>query len=227
MPRKPRVVVVGTPHHVYLRGNNRRRLFSGDDDRWFWLGCLQRGLEASACALHQLTMMTNHIHMIVTPPAEKALAQLVHRACQRFTQYRNDKRKSSGKLFEERYRSKVITDEPHLMMTTLYNDANAYRAGLVDDPVGHDWSTGPLHAGARGRISLELWTPSAWYRRLGRNPASRAKAYRHMMLAYTHRDRAEILPEELDDVSPYRRRIERPDGSSAREPETQWVSKPL
>jgi putative transposase len=224
MGRQARLVVAGQPHHVYLRGNNRRILFSSRGDRLFWLACLRRALDATKCQLHQLTLMTNHVHSIVTPPDEEALSTMMKRLCQRYAQERNQKRGASGKVFEERYRSKVIEDEAQMMFTTLYNDANGYHGGLVTDPFTHEWSTVPLHAGVPGaRLLRSLWTPSPWYQRLGKTKSARADAYRRLMIAYV-----ETNPEPVDsvlaidakaeraDAAPYSRRIRRPNGRSAR-----------
>jgi len=228
VPRQARLVVPGLPHHIYQRGNNRRRLFSSDADRLLWLACVQRGLTASATLLHQHTLMSNHVHMIVTPRDEDGLAILMKRACQRYAQIRNAQRDATGKLFEERFNSKVIADTRQLMATTLYNDANAFRANLIADPLGDEWSTGPLHANTRGsRITRRMWTPSGWYVGLGRTPAARAKAYRALMENYAPVDEppAIVEAEVEEEVLPYRRRVERPNGLSAREPETQRLRK--
>lgn len=228
MGRKPRLVVAGKPHHVYLRGNNRRKLFSSRADRIFWIACVRRALDATQCQLHQETLMTNHVHNIVTPPVEGALSEFVKRACHRYAQYRNQARGGSGKLFEERYRSKVIEDHEQLRVTTLYNDANAYEAGLVTDPVGHDWSTGPIHAGGSGgRMFRSIWTPSVWYVRLGSTPQERAEAYRKEMATYLELGESAPIDEEWEseDAEPYRRRLERPDGSCAREDLLQYGEK--
>jgi putative transposase len=220
MGRKPRVVVAGAPHHVYLRGNNRRVLFSSRADRILFLACLRRALDATKCQLHQLTLMTNHVHAIITPPDKKALSQLVKRTCQRYAQLRNAKRGGSGKLFEERYRNKVIVDEAQLRVTTLYNDANAFRAKAVREPFAHEWSTAPLHAATPGgRMLRSVWTPSSWYTRLGPTPSKRAEAYRAAMVEYLELEEAAPIDEEVEEVDDegYERRLERPDRSSARE----------
>jgi putative transposase len=229
MARKARLVVAGAPHHVYLRGNNRRRLFSSRADRLHWLRCLRRALDKTRCQLQQLTLMTNHVHMIVAPPGKDELSDLVKRACQRYAQLRNAEREASGKLFEERFGSKVITDDAQMMMTTLYNDANAYRAREVRDPLVHEWSTGALHAARPGsRIIASLWTPSPWYLGLGRTASARAAAYRTLMLAYERLDAPQTVDDEMADpvVPPYTRRLERPDRSSAREPAPRYGQKP-
>jgi putative transposase len=227
MPRQLRIVVPGVPHHVVLRGNNRRRLFSNNADRLFWLQCLDRAMKATHCALHQNSLMTNHTHLIVTPPTIESLPTLVKRACQRYAQCRNDRLNASGKLFEQRYYSEPVADETHLLYTLLYNDANAYRAGMVDDPTEHRWSTGPLHAARDdGKFPASMWTPLVLYTRLGRSREQRAEAYRRLMAAYLQ-DPAWIPYDDGASEPRYRQRIERPDGTSAREPElvTQWRRK--
>jgi putative transposase len=221
MTREARLVVPGYPHHVYMRGNNRRRLFSTDADRLMWLQDLERGLEATRCQMHQHTIMDNHIHMIVTPPDQDSLSRMVKRACQRYAQQRNEQRDASGKLFEERFHSKVIESERQLMVTTLYNDANAFRAGMVEKPLDHAWSTGPLHAGKPGgRISPFMWVPSDWYLRLGKGRNRCATIYQILMENYapSEDDPPAIWEVEEDDpdTQPYHRRVERPDRTSAR-----------
>jgi hypothetical protein len=68
----------------------------------------------------------------------------------RYAQMRNGQRGGSGSLFEARFKSKPITSVAQLMATTLYNDANARRAGLIHSGTAHEWSTGPLHAARPG-----------------------------------------------------------------------------
>jgi putative transposase len=168
--------------------------------------------------------MTNHVHAIVTPPNEKALSILVKETCQRYAWERNRRKNASGKLFEQRYHSKVITDERQLLFTLLYNDANGYRGGLVDEPTAHVWSTAPLHAGTdESRIPRSMWTPLALYRQLGRNRKARAAAYRVLMAAYL-RDEPWKPVDDKSDAPSYRNRVERPDGTTAREPGPEWVT---
>jgi putative transposase len=225
MARKPRQVLPGTPHHVYDRGNNRRRLFSYSTDRMRFLYCLSAGLEESGCSLQQLTLMSNHVHMIVTPQEVGGLAKLMKRTKHRYAQMRNSQRGGSGSLFEARFKSKPITSVAQLMATTLYNDANARRAGLIHSGTAHEWSTGPLHAARPGsRVPADMWTPSAWYLGLGRTSRDRGDVYEELMDEYLRsdpgppQDWAIAQEVEQQDLQPYTQRLERPRRTSAREP---------
>ena len=51
MPRQPRVVAVGAPHHLTQRGNNRIPVFCSDADRLFYLDTLRRKARAHGLAV--------------------------------------------------------------------------------------------------------------------------------------------------------------------------------
>ncbi len=55
MARLPRYFVEGQPQHLIQRGNNREPIFANDEDRSFYLECLQDAAERHACVLHYKT----------------------------------------------------------------------------------------------------------------------------------------------------------------------------
>ena len=218
MPRVPRqlVVIPGHPHHIILRGNNRRRLFSYPRECRFFLTRLEQGSQKYLVPVHTTMLMTNHVHLIVTPPGHQELASFVRSFAQTYSQFRNRSRSSSGKLFEERYKCVPIASEEQMAITTAYVELNPVRAGICADPGKYLWSTFPQHAGGAGKEPLiaRLWEPSAWYMSLGRDPAQRAIVYRDWFDHYRVRD---------DWMQVYRdpkpkadeRRFERPDRRKA------------
>ena len=131
MPRSARTVLAGVPHHVVLRGNNRRRLFSYPRDYDRLLSLLGRQLDEGGTSLHAFCLMTNHVHLLVTPEEEAVLGRFIKGFAQRYAQVRNRQTKASGKLFEERFYSKPIASEQHLALATLYIDVNLSRAGML------------------------------------------------------------------------------------------------
>jgi putative transposase len=231
MARQARVVIPGVAHQVGTRGNNKRRIFSHPSDyrafiRYLWLALIDTN-----CLLHQLTLMINHVHMIVTPPSAGALSDLMKWSLGRYAQVRNQKKASTGHLFEGRYFSKVIDRPRYLPVATMYNDANLAHTGLIDDPTLHEWSTCGIHAGVpeRSSIPIGMWTPSPWYVSLGKTPDERADAYRallsnHMVVHPLEVDR-ELATYERPAIERYTRRIQRPNGLSAREPKIRYGRK--
>jgi putative transposase len=231
MARQPRIVIPGTPHQVGTRGNNKRRIFSRTSDYRDFLRCLCLALIDTGCLLHQLTLMANHVHMIATPPSAQALADLMKWTLGRYAQKRNERKASTGHLFEGRFFSRVIDRPRYLAVATMYNDANMAHAGLVDDPAEHRWSTCGIHAGVpeKSSIPVDMWTPSPWYLALGTTSAERAMAYRTVLAQHMVVHPLWIHPEvarfERPAIEPYYCRVERPDGSSAREPEQHYGRK--
>ena len=154
MPRQARVVVPGHPYHVTQRGNSRQAIFLEDDDRLQYLSWINEYSLRYHLALLGYCLMDNHVHFIVLPQRENALAKTFSIAHMRYSQYFNKKRKGSGHLWQGRFYS-CILDEPYLMAALRYVERNPVRAKIVEKPWEWRWSSAAAHVGqADGRISL-------------------------------------------------------------------------
>ncbi len=67
MPRRQRVHIDGIPLHIVQRGHNREPCFFAEEDYLAYLRWLGDALREADCALHAYVLMTNHIHLLVTP----------------------------------------------------------------------------------------------------------------------------------------------------------------
>src|SRR5262249_9214186 len=101
-----RMIVPEVPNHFWLRGNNRRKLFSYQWEYLQLLWFMVHAAEEEACAVHSLVLMPNHMHILVTPPTAEGGSRFVQRFSQRYAKQRNRRRDASGKLFEQRFGSK-------------------------------------------------------------------------------------------------------------------------
>jgi putative transposase len=159
MPRVARVVIPGLPHHVTQRGNNRQDVFFTDDDRAFYLETLRRQSRRHGLELHGFCLMTNHVHLIVTPLTEESLAKAVGRAHQLYAQYINDHCGRIGHLWHSRFFSCPMDDD-HYMTGLRYAERNPQRAGLVRVPWEYPWSSAAAHCSGvdpAGLLNLEYW----------------------------------------------------------------------
>ena len=68
MPRRPRIHLTGVPLHSVQRGHNREAYFFGEDDYLAYPHGLGEALKESGCALHAYVLMTNPMHLLLTPP---------------------------------------------------------------------------------------------------------------------------------------------------------------
>lgn len=78
-------MLADVPVHIVQRGNNLAPCFFAEEDRSFYLHHLQRLLGQSGCVLHAYCLMTNHVHLLVTPLASASCASLMRRLGQLHT----------------------------------------------------------------------------------------------------------------------------------------------
>lgn len=69
MPRRPRFELPGMPLHVTHRGVNRAATFLDEEDFSRYRLLLGDGLADAGVAIHGYVLMTNHVHLLLTPPA--------------------------------------------------------------------------------------------------------------------------------------------------------------
>ena len=174
MPRRGRVVVAGLPLHVVQRGNNRSPCFVTDEDRRFYLFQLNRSLGRFGCSLHAYCLMTNHVHLLLTPLDETACGLLMKSIGQLHSQYMNRQYRRTGGLWEGRFRSSIVQSERYLLACYRYIELNPVRAELVFRPENYEWSS--YRVNAQGAAS-KMITPHADYLRLGGSDAERRRAY--------------------------------------------------
>jgi putative transposase len=168
MPRSPRAVIPGQPMHIVQRGNDRIGTFSSTTDFGWYRRVLGDASADTACAIHAYVLMSNHVHLVVTPQDERGPARMMQAIGRRYVRYFNDRHGRTGTLWEGRFRSTLIDSERYFLACSRYVELNPVRAGIVREPAGYPWSS--FRRNARGE-SDALVTPHALYLALGARPA--------------------------------------------------------
>lgn len=175
MPRTARAVVAGIALHVIQRGNNRNRCFFRESDRTVYLSYLRRFAPACGCLVHAYCLMSNHVHLLVTPQTADASGSLMKRLGQHYVQYVNRAHGRTGTLWEGRYRSCVAASERYVLACYRYIELNPVRAAMVSHPHEYRWSS--FHANAHGERD-GLLAPHPAYIALADGDAPRRIQYR-------------------------------------------------
>ena len=170
MPRLPRFVVPGQPQHVIVRGNNRSCVFCRDEDYLFFLEILQEATLKFACKIHAYVLMSNHVHLLITPELEIGISKVIQSLGRRYVHYFNKKNKRTGTLWEGRYKASLIDSEAYALICYRYIELNPVRANMVAHPGEYRWSS--YHKNAEG-MPDPLVLPHDLYRRLGKNKVDR------------------------------------------------------
>jgi putative transposase len=192
MPRQARLVVPNIALHVVQRGHDRKACFRHDTDYLVYLTTLHQLAPGAGCAIHAYCLMTNHVHLLLTPTAGDSCANILRDLGQRYVQYFNRRYARTGTLWESRYRSCLVDSAQYVLACYRYIELNPVRAGMVGSPVDYRWSS---HLGNAGHVMNKLLTPHPEYTALASDPPVRHAAYREL---FAHEDEPAFLAQVRD-----------------------------
>ncbi|MGB4076074.1 transposase [Pseudomonas sp.] len=175
MPRRARVLLPGATLHLIQRGNNRSACFYAKEDYLFYLEHLADQARKHGCAIHAWCLMTNHVHLLLTPTKPESVSLLMKGLGQRYVQYINRTYRRSGTLWEGRFRSCLMQEESYVLACYRYIELNPVRAGMVEHPAEYRWSSYRVNAQAEWSDLIE---PHPLYMALSGEDQSRADSYR-------------------------------------------------
>lgn len=181
MARQPRLDLPGIPQHVVQRGNDRQACFATQTDYLRYLQELREASRKHDCAIHAYVLMTNHVHLLVTPPAAGAVSRMMQAVGRRYVGSFNARYRRTGTLWEGRFKAALVDTDRYLLTCYRYIELNPVRARMTTAPADYPWSS--YHHNALGRHT-PLITPHEQYTLLASTPAERQAAYR--ALVYEH-----------------------------------------
>jgi putative transposase len=129
------------------------------------------------CLVHAYVLMTNHVHLLITPTDKGALSRCMQALGRRYVTYFNKTYHRTGTLWEGRYKSALVDNQTYLLMCYRYIELNPVRAAMVASPENYPWSS--FHTNALGKSDL-LLHPHEEYLALGVDAAQRQAAYRSL-----------------------------------------------
>jgi REP element-mobilizing transposase RayT len=133
MVRKPRVVVEGGLYHVYNRFARGARIFDEGDEGERFLGLLRQVRDRDGLTVFAYCLMGDHFHVALrTGPVP--LSRSIGFVQFRFAQDYNRRHRSSGPLWQSRFKAKVVDDEGYLLQLVAYIHLNPVTAKVVADP---------------------------------------------------------------------------------------------
>ena len=177
MPRQPRLDLADVPQHVVQRGNDRQPCFYVTDDYRRYLAGLRESAIRYGCSVHAYVLMTNHVHLLVTPSSAGAVSRMMQWLGRQYVGYINGRYRRTGTLWEGRYKSCLVDTERYLLTCYRYIELNPVRAAMVADPADYAWSSYRTNAQA---LPDKVVVPHAEYLRLGGDASERCSAYRQL-----------------------------------------------
>ena len=100
MPRLPRLNLTGVPQHVIQRGNNKQVCFFEEKDYIVYLAKLKEYSEKYKVSIHSYVLMTNHVHLLMTPEEEaNGVSRLMQSLGRYYVSYVNKRVGRTGTLW--------------------------------------------------------------------------------------------------------------------------------
>jgi REP element-mobilizing transposase RayT len=146
MSRPLRLEFSGAFWHITARGNERREIFRGDDDRIEFLRILGRTVTLFRWRLHAYVLMGNHYHLLVETP-EPTLSRGMRQLNGFYTQAFNRRHRRVGHLFQGRFKAILVEKDAHLLELARYVALNPVRAGIARSAAAWPWSSYRATAG--------------------------------------------------------------------------------
>jgi putative transposase len=160
---------------VVERGNNRNACFFDEQDYKIYLAKLKEYSQKLDVSVHSFVLMTNHVHLLLTPTEVDGVSRLMQSLGRYYVRYINKKYDRNGTLWEGRYKSTLIDTEQYILIVSQYIELNPVRADMVEQPAAYSWSS--FRRNALG-TPIELITPHEVYERLAKTDKTRQKRYR-------------------------------------------------
>jgi len=177
MARQLRHFVPHIPVHVIQRGNNRQPCFFNSRDRVVYLGKLREYSRDYDIAVHSFVLMTNHVHLLLTPQQPESVSLLLQALGAYYVRYVNSTQQRTGTLWEGRFRASLVDSDRYFLAVSRYIELNPVRAGMVDNPGDYPWSSYRMNALGK---PFKLLTPHPAYLTLGITETSRQQRYRQL-----------------------------------------------
>jgi putative transposase len=130
MPRKARLDIPGTLHHVMVRGIEGNHIFREEEDRTGFVDRMRPLVKDIGTRILAWALMDNHILLLlISGPA--GLPTFMRRLLTGYAISFNRKYHRFGHLFQNRYKSIICDLDPYLLELVRYIHLNPLRAGVV------------------------------------------------------------------------------------------------
>ena len=177
MPRKARIDAPGALHHIIVRGIERRRIFSDDQDRDNFIERLGDIVIETETFCFAWALIPNHAHILLRS-GQTPLATVMRRLLTGYAVSYNRRHRRHGHLFQNRYKSILCQEDTYLLELVRYIHLNPLRAKIVKSLKDSDEYPYSGHSALMGKIQREFQDTNYVLQLFGEKVPAARKAYR-------------------------------------------------
>jgi putative transposase len=141
MPRTARALVGGLCYHVINRGNARATVYHNENDYRAFLTLMKLATERVPMRIIAYCLMPNHFHLVLWSYKDGDISRWMHWLLTAHTKRHHRLRKTSGRIWQGRFKAFPIQQDRHLLTVMRYVERNPLRANLVETAADWDWSS--------------------------------------------------------------------------------------
>jgi putative transposase len=181
MPRIKRGLIDGFIYHILNRGNGRQMVFHKERDYQVFVNLMRQGKKLHPLNILAYCLMPNHFHIVVKTIRAEELSRFMQWVMTSHVRRYHAHHKTSGHVWQGRFKSFAIQADEHLIMALRYVESNPIRAGLVKSAEGWGWSSHlerisrKKFTGILDELPIEL--PRNWYQYVD-EPLTEKELYR-------------------------------------------------
>ncbi len=195
MARKPRFILPGVPQHVIQRGHNREPCFYAEDDYFRYLRDLHEAATKNQVVIHAYVLMTNHVHLLVTPGQPHSITHMMQDLGRKYVRYINHRYRRSGTLWGGRFKASLVDSEAYLLTCMRYIEMNPVRAGMVNHPGDYRWSSYAKNAQGKNDSLIQA---HPLYQSLGETQKACQQRYRELFRHHLNDTQIHAIREALN-----------------------------
>ncbi|WP_026691499.1 REP-associated tyrosine transposase [Alteribacter aurantiacus] len=140
MPRVARVKSRSGIYHIMWRGASGQEIFHDDDDRMNFLEIIRKVKRRFHLKIYAWCLMSNHVHFLIKEGNEP-VSDTMKRIGVSVVKVYNFKYRTTGHLFQDRFKSEKVETDQYLLTVVRYIHQNPVKAGMVTRVDEWKWSS--------------------------------------------------------------------------------------
>ena len=140
MPRAAREKSQSETYHIMLRGINQQQIFEDEEDYKKFIEILKTYQAICEYKVFAYCLMGNHIHLLMEFKKEP-IEQVFKRIGSKYVYWYNVKYQRKGHLFQDRFKSEPVDDDPYFLTVIRYIHQNPLKAGLCKNAEEYKYSS--------------------------------------------------------------------------------------
>lgn len=139
MARTPRIFFPDAIYHVYCRTARGEMVFSDSSEAVKFVETVAEVKRLHGFLVFAWALMGNHYHLVIQTretPLWRTMARIQCRVAGGY----NRRRQLLGRMWQSRYKARLVRDEIYYQHLLAYVHLNPVAARLADDPACYEWS---------------------------------------------------------------------------------------